>query len=898
MKKKLILILLSAVMVFSLIFAVACKPDNPDPQPPVGAHLFEYDPYKGGSPVISDEVVLPTDIPEKAAEPTLQIHYFRNNSKDYKTWGFWLWSTGAEGKVYNLNYQDDVGGVALYTLAELGVGPNDTLGLIPRLQASWTKDCDNDRNVDLSEYTMDANNYYHVYLTQGNPNLYKDIETMNYSVNAEFASTKQIKITTAKPIQHIGIFEEEKVLGETDIEATVSVRFKLPSDVKADANKNYSVKIVFQDGKEVTKEIGTFPLILAEYESDEFDSKYYYDGELGAIYTAEKTTFRVWSPVSTKIVLNIYNTGDQAETPETTEMTKGDKGVFEAQLAGNYGGKYYTYTVFNSTYPKGKEIVDPYAKSAGLNGMRGQIVNFAETNPEGWDDVNYLDYDRKALTVWETHVADVTSSSTWGGTAKNAKKFLGMFESGTTYTSSSGITVKTGFDHIKELGVNAVQLVPIFDQANDEKNVSFNWGYNPLNYNVLEGAYSSDPTDGYVRIREFKQLVQAYNKADITIIMDVVYNHVSGAAGSNFDVLMPGYYFRYNNDTTLSNGSGCGNETASNHSMFRKFMIDSVCFWAKEYKLGGFRFDLMGLHDIETMNQLVEAAKKVNPHITIYGEPWEGGTSTLPASSQADQANGNKFVGYGQFNDQMRDALIKGGLNSPTATGWITENVNVNSSDVNKIVAGLKGVTAGNPAINDPNKTVNYVTCHDNYTLFDRIVASGWNSANTKQMDAIKKMAVLANAVVFTSNGTTFMLAGDEFLRTKGGDSNSYESSYKVNELDYSRKATYLSIFENYKALIAFKQTCSGLHLNENQIASNYTVTTLNGGAAIQIVIKDAENNRTYKIVHANACVNGLNVDFSGHTLYLDTLNSGVELSSATQIAPYQTIIAYVEGVK
>ncbi len=251
-------------------------------------------------------------------------------------------------------------------------------------------------------------------------------------------------------------------------------------------------------------------------------------------------------------------------------------------------GKYYTYVVTNPLFNK-KEIVDPYAKLTGVNGLREMVVDFSKTNPIGWNNSKMNEYSRTELTVYETHVADVTSSETWNGSKENSKKYAGMYESGTTYTENN-VTVKTGFDHIKDLGVNAVQLLPIFDQANDElatDDKAFNWGYNPLNYNSLEGIYSLNPHDGYAKIREFKELVKAHNDAGINIIMDVVYNHVNGAANSNFDVLMPEYYFRYDGNGKYSNGSGCGNETASEHSMMRKFIIDSTEFWATEYHLGG-----------------------------------------------------------------------------------------------------------------------------------------------------------------------------------------------------------------------------------------------------------------------------------------------------------------------
>lgn len=885
--KKVLTMILFVVMVLCVTL-VAC---NKGPSM-TGEGEFAYQPFSGTNS-FSNEKVLPTDLPENLTEPTLQIHYYRKNSADYKKWGFWLWAKGGEGKLFNLNYQDDFGGIALYKLSEIGSGAQQKgIGVIPRLQSGWTKDGDADREIDFKQLTL-QNNCYHVYVIQGDINVYTTLDDqlkqrvvdLKYGVNAEFTDEQNISIKTETPVKKVEILHGQVVLGGTDTELTALITYKFKKGSKAKIGDEYFARVVFEDGKTVTQNIAITNL----FGTKSFDRAYYYDGELGALYEKEATTFRVWSPVSTKIVLNIYQKGDGAETPEKTEMTKGEKGVFETRLSGNMAGKYYTYTVYNSAYPGGREVVDPYAKSAGLNGVRGQIVDFSDTNPDGWDKIKPHAYDRKSLTVWETHVSDVTSSQTWKGTEKNRKKFLGMAESGTTYTKD-GVTVKTGFDHIKELGVNAVQLVPIFDQANDESVMKFNWGYNPLNYNVLEGSYSSDPTDGYVRIREFKQLVKAYNEAGINIIMDVVYNHVAAASGSNFDVLMPGYYFRYTKTGEFSNGSGCGNETASDHSMFRKFMIDSVCFWAKEYKLGGFRFDLMGVHDIDTMNELNAELKKINSSIVVYGEPWEGGTCALAQSKQADQSNGNLLT-VGQFSDQFRDALIKGGMNDKKNLGWVTNIGAVDTNDLSRIVAGLKGqIYTGSLTISSPDKVVNYVTCHDNYTLYDRIVATG-EYETISHADMIKKMAVLADAMVFTANGTSFMLAGDEFLRTKGGDSNSYESSYKVNELDYSLKIKHYDVFENFKKLIAFKQICKALQYDENQI-SLYKVSTINGGATIQITF--TVDGKNYKIIHSNSAVKGKNytADFAGYTLYLDTVGGGA-LSANTPLLPYQTIIAY-----
>ncbi len=822
-----------------------------------------------------------------AEEPSIQIHYKRNDGA-YDTWGFWIWEQGGEGAVYSMNYEDEFGGVAVYPLSQFGSNVlTKGIGIIPRMLDSWTKDCDSDRLLSFKNLVMDDNNYYHIYLTQGDEAIYMDENlTVAPAITlAKFSDMNRVVALTNAPIKHIALYENGVKIAENDIEDKDGGRCDFPDGKEVDFGSTYEIEVTFsEDGAVVKSAVALSGL----YSTDAFNDAYYYDGELGAIYTKESTTFKVWSPVSSSIVLKVYKEGsDNGNGPiKTVEMTKGEKGVFSTTLEGDYAGKYYTYTVTNAQYPDGIEIVDPYAKSAGMSGVRGQIVDFDATDPEGWENVSPIAYDRKELVVWETHVADVTSSKTWEGTELYRKTFLGMIEEGTTYTEN-GVTVTTGFDHIKELGINAIQLIPIFDQANNEGSPTFNWGYNPLNYNVLEGSYSTNPRDGYTRITEFKQLVQAYNAEGINVIMDVVYNHVNSATGSNFDVLMPGYYFRYNNNGTLSNGSGCGNEMASENKMARKFIIDSVCFWAEEYNLGGFRFDLMGLHDIETMNEVAKALQQINPNIVIYGEPWTGGTSTLPSDQQSVQVNANKLNGVGQFNDQMRDALIKGGMNSSASKGWVTNTANVSSGDMNKILAGLKGITLNdNATISDPNRTLNYVTCHDNYTLYDRIKAAGITDEQT-----IEKMALLSNAVVLTSNGTTFMLAGEEFLRTKGGDHNSYASSYEVNELNYALKIQHQDLFEAYKTLIKFKIETGSLHLEKDEMSA-YTATSLAGGSVIEITFHDEQTDRDYKIIHANGTVKDYTADFAGYTLVLDTIG-GTTLSGATAIQQFQTIIAY-----
>jgi len=706
---------------------------------------------------------------------------------------------------------------------------------------------------------------------------------------ALFTSEGHLSVVANKAVKSFTLYEGSDVILSG---APLTQGFTISlNDHAADLTKIFSVECLIDGASAEYRKAVDLHLL---FNTDSFNSAFAYAGnDLGITYTSAATTFKVWAPTSSMMKLRIYSNGtpnaiDAAKGDDTykeTPMVKGEKGVWSVKVDGDLNGKYYTYVVTNA-YFADKEVVDPYAKAVGVDGKRGEILDLSTTNPEDWDSVKTNVIDRKALTVWECHIADLTSSATWTGTEANRKRYAGFHESGTRYTMGA-TTVKTGFDHVKELGVNAVQILPMFDQDNDEVNPSFNWGYNPLNYNAPEGVYSSNPYDGAVRIKELKALIADYTKAGINIIMDVVYNHVASAQASNFQALVPGYYFRYNAAGNFSNGSGCGNETASEHYMMRKFIVDSASYWAKEYKLGGFRFDLMGIHDLETMNAVEASCKAILPSICIYGEPWAGGDVALDGSLLAKQANGNSYVGYGQFNDGMRDALIKSGMNDVSNKGWVSDMDYAHKSDLKNIVEGLRGTTDSATVIADPDKTVNYAACHDNYTLYDRIVLA------VGRYDArwTKQMCTLANSVVFTSQGTTFMLAGDEFARTKGMNGNSYNSSYKVNELDYGLKITNASMFASYQKLIALKQKTDGLHLDK-AAATNLSIET-SGDNEIVFTLKDTANGKTYKVVHANGYGTPAAVNFEGYTsLYLDTLNKNVSLSASTPIANYQTLIA------
>ena len=847
------------------------------------------------------------------------IHFNRKDN-NYSTWGLWLWEDGKEGGIYEFEGTDAYGAYVTFEFSEWSANLEQSrLGFIVRKLDSWTKDYDSDRFIEFSKFTVNPSGYYDIYLKSGDKTMYTNAAGEVADIVEKFELSKPVNnflvwFQLNKEYESYTLYYGDKELVSsatqaTDVNTLIATNNKLQYNLGTsmpDITKEFKLVVKFKlSGKEQT----VFADKSTLYKNKAFADAYTYNGELGAIYEPSKTTFRVWSPISSEIKVRVYETGTPASATingkkvtfkngsdqyQEFAMNRIENGAWEYVYEGNHEGKYYTYVVTNSSF-KNREIVDPYAKSTGINGYRGMIVDFSKTNPLGWDDVKVHNIPSTSLTVYETHVADVTSHISWGGSLENAKLFKGLYETGTTYTAGN-ITVSTGFDHIKELGVNAVQLIPIYDQANDERpdndetrtdgsKRAFNWGYNPLNYNSLDGIYSSNPYDGYAKIIEFKELVKAYNEAGINIIMDVVYNHVSGLDGSNFDVLMPKYYFRYRSGVA-SNGSGCGNETASEMPMYRKFMIDSTEFWAKEYKLGGFRFDLMGVHDVTTMNELVaNLHENVNSSITVYGEPWTGGTIALSGTA-ASQANMHKFEGYGQFNDKIRDALIKGGLNSATAKGWVTNNSTVNSIDVNELINGFKGITLSKET--DPSKSISYVTCHDNYTLYDRIKASG-----TTNEILVKRMAMLANSCVFTSQGISFMLAGEEMLRTKGGNSNSYEASYAVNAIDYTLKVKHLDMFNNYKALIALKQNANVFGKDAQQIASDVTIEQNDNGSLIIMRVKDTLNKVEYIICHSNGVSGTKVVNLEGYTLYLDTLNqSTLQLTTSTTISPYQTIIA------
>ena len=588
--------------------------------------------------------------------------------------------------------------------------------------------------------------------------------------------------------------------------------------------------------------------------SQDIDDNYGYDGDdLGAVYTEEGTTFKVWAPTASSVKVNLYNAGNGGSKISTTELTN-DNGVWSVTLSGDYKNKYYTYTVtaedVTGTTTTTKETPDIYSVATGVNGMRSMICDLDSTDPDGWASDKHVLLDKNTDSyVWETQIKDFSYDSKSGISADNRGKYLAFTETGTTLNNEGDIS--TGIDYLKKLGVTTVQLLPFFDigkNALDETSSSdrYNWGYAPANYNVPEGSFSSNPYDGNVRIKECKQMIQALHNAGISVVMDVVYNHTA-ERNSPFQACVPNYYYRMTNSGNFSDGTGCGNETASERRMFRNFMIQSCLYWVNEYHIDGFRFDLMGVHDVETMNLLRAEMDKVDPRLTIWGEGWTGGSCTYPSTTctgakfkAADRFSSvdlNERIGF--FNENIRDA-IKGSTFNSTAKGWVQGDYN-QSPNLNK---GVTGNTNGvhNPSSyqwisRQPSQTVTYTSCHDNQTLWDRLAASQNITEFRQRNETLVKQNKLAGGLLQMSQGITFTLSGEEMGRSKDNDDNSYESSVTRNMIDWELADTNSDIVDYYKGMREIREKFSPLRDNTKSSLSGYKCSSGESPSSIYAAI-------------------------------------------------------------
>lgn len=539
------------------------------------------------------------------------------------------------------------------------------------------------------------------------------------------------------------------------------------------------------------------------------DKSAYSGNDLGASYSKKATTFKVWSPNAASVRVNIFEHGSDNEGDAGSIMSRAmslDKttGVWSVTINGDLLNKYYTYSVTHGKTTK--ETADVYAKACGVNGQRSMVVDLSTTNPDGWEnDKHVLVQNQTDASVWEISVADFSSSESSGVSEANRGKYLAFTEEGTTVNGVQGAS-STCVDYLKKLGVKYVQIMPFYDfgSVDESKNImdQYNWGYDPVNYNCPEGSYSSNPKKGEVRIKECKQMIQALHNAGIGVIMDVVYNHTY-TSDSWFQRTVPNYYYRMNNDGTFSNGSGCSNDTASEHLMFRKYMIDSVTYWASEYHIDGFRFDLMGLHDVTTMNSIRTALDNLyadgsGSRILMYGEAWDMATNCDEGTVLASQKNLKQMSDrIGAFDDTIRDAI----KDSTGGTDGAFVQEGSRRANLKTGIAGQSDTTTG--WANVPSQCVTYASCHDNLCLYDKLVGSvyGADGKYRKRYEDLVAMNKLSAAIVITSQGIPFSLGGEEFCRSKDGDENSYASSRKENMLDWENVDLYSDVIEYYRGL-------------------------------------------------------------------------------------------------
>lgn len=835
-------------------------------------------------------------VPALAAEDmiTIRFHYTRPEG-DYEGWEMWLWDldgiTALESP-FPLTVQGDE------AICEFQVKTGTCkIGYIVRYGEWEKKDVEHDQFINITGVLSGTLDFYvqSGKATQPNAQAIPTREDLEASGNLKLGDdvTTGVVITANQ-------YKEANRDGKPEI--TLQLSSKLAEDYKVDENTfvvgNSDAKIPVVDmryagqyvylvlgetldlsrGYNVTFEGRNYAVSMPDFYSNEkFEAEYTYTGDdLGATYTKEKTTLRVWAPTAVDVSVNLYRSGNpatEAAPYQTVYMEKSDKGTWVATLDGDMEGIYYTYTVTTDTAVN--EAPDPYGRSAGVNGKRTMIIDLAATNPDGWaEDKNpHAGENFTDAIIYELHVRDLSTDASSG--IKNVGKFLGLIERGTKTPGGK----PTGLDHIVDLGVTHVHLMPVYDfgsvdetKIDDPEANHFNWGYDPMGYNYPEGSYSTNPEDGHVRVSEMKQMVKGMHDAGISVIMDVVYNHVYDSMGFSFNKIVPGYFSRPN-----SNGSGCGNDTASERVMVSKFIIDSVTYWANEYHIDGFRFDLVGLIDVNTVNGIMESVKKTRPDVVFYGEGWTMGTSTTKKVDLCTQTNSAKVPGFAFFSDTIRN-LIKGGTFGGINAGYISGG---NASKA-ELTACFKGMPSW---CKTPSQSINYISCHDNNTLYDHIVIVTPN-ATAEQRVAMNKLGA---AFYMTAQGIPFFQAGEEILRTKpdsksqtGFNENSYNGGDEMNSIKWADldDPAYAAVNDYYKGLIAFRKAHPALRLTDgNAVNANVAEAATNGNKVVAYTIKGGmegeKADNLFVVFNADQAASTVTLPEGNWNIYVNGQNAG-----------------------
>jgi pullulanase len=684
------------------------------------------------------------------------------------------------------------------------------LGLIPRLKSGWTKDVDLDRIVNLDE-----NSSAEIWIQQNDGYIYTNdsfiIPPEMWGASIETLRTIKVTLSRANGTAGPGF----SLTGDGAPAIVSAEKIKDLNNGQTSSNKQWlittatdiplgSTIMVNHTDPDPTRVFGSRQIVAAGvFTSPEFVEAYTYTGDdLGSTYSSAKTDFRVWAPTASEVSLVTYASATTPKNQGTvTPMTRSVKGTWTASLSGDRHLQVYMYRV--TVGGKTDDAVDPYARSVTVNGDRGVVIDLAKTNPTGWLTHKKPAFSGRAVdsVMYELHVRDASIDANSGVRAENRGKFRGLAQLGTTIGSGK-TKASTGLSFFKEMGVTHVQLLPMYDYASggDELNPVFNWGYDPEHFNVPEGQYSSDPTNPVARIRELKEAVQAFHTNGMRVTMDVVHGHVASATEFSQAIIVPGYWFRKDANGNLTNRSGCGNDTATERPMVRKFIVDSFKYWTREYKLDGYRIDQMGLWDVKTVNDSANAIRAIEPAATIIGEAWSmGGDSGLPQGNQSQLLN---MPGVGAFNDGIRNG-VKGSPDGTSDGGY----VNGNTGAINAVKAGTIGHSSADKIVVpwlvlDAGQSVNYAEAHDNKTLFDKL----WSVNNQQSLPAVVKQQRQIGALILLAQGTPFIQAGQEFLRSKDGDHNSYNSSDQVNSLKWPERVKHRSTVDYHKGLIALRK--------------------------------------------------------------------------------------------
>lgn len=756
----------------------------------------------------------------------LDVHYYAFNNQ-YDKISAYAWLGEQDGGSYDVQTKDSFGGV--FKIGLVNKKKAKTAGLRFSME-DGSKDCETDRLINLSQV---KNNRLSVYIVQGNKEVYynkKDAVKQPVIASASFAGAAEITFTTADMMDTSkeSLVKQFKVTDQDGKEYGLEKVWSENPGKEKSASLILSEEVDFANTYTISMKghVSSVVSVSTAFSTEAFEKAYTYTGDdLGATYSPEATKFRLWAPTATSVEINFYSKGLGDNLIDTQAMQRDINGTWVYEAAGDMKNTYYTYsvTVDSST----KEAVDPYARTTGANGKRAMIVDLDSTDPKGFSKDKSPEFKNMTdAVIYELQIRDLSTDDSSG--IKNKGKYLGLTEEGTKNSNGDS----TGLDHLVDLGITHLHIMPSFDYASvDEtgKEDQYNWGYDPQNYNVPEGSYATDAKDGNVRVNEYKQMVQALHKKGIRVVMDVVYNHTFNIDDSNFQKIVPDYYYRKAGDK-YTNGSGCGNETASERSMMRKYMVDSVVYWVKEYHVDGFRFDLMGVHDMETMQEIRAALDEIDPSIIIYGEGWTGGESALNSVLSAVKANTAKMEGIAAFSDDFRDGL-KGNVFDELDQGFITGNkqyledvkFGIVAATENEQIDKSKLTKSTGAWASEPGQCVNYASCHDNLTLYDKIRTSAPDASKEEQI----AMNKLSAAMTFTSQGITFMMAGEEFLRTKpaangkGYDANSYKSGDATNSLKWDSLKENADVYAYYKGLLAFRKAHGALRMTTTEEIQN-----------------------------------------------------------------------------